>query len=304
MDPPAEAGLENLKFQFLANLDNSLVTFIILATPVSRHNSIQVLLRHPPHSTVLPTTTASSSDLRPRTSANSCPMFLGPTIQRWSLNRLVLRSHGLLFHSLCECVGVCFTGHPCLSHGQCFKAQSPSIPHLQYQSSRSPSCSISTSDSRYSTATARMLSLASILVPPLLFAHSHSSLFSHRVAVHLSLANNSLLQMHSAFGKHHRSRSSHSSHSVSFTNIALPRYLVKPCLSDILAIAIRLVQPSIYLSVTCVPLRYRLTPLLRYPMVSRSPIRQLSLSHPRSLSFCRCSLSSSSAKIHVTNHST
>ena len=106
-------------------------------------------------------------------------MFLRPTIQRWSLNRSVLRSHGLLFHSLCECVGVCFAGHPCFSDRAEFKGTEGLRSHIF----GIKVLDLTVGPSRLQIlgiqhATARMLSLASILVPPLFFAHSHSSLFA------------------------------------------------------------------------------------------------------------------------------
>jgi hypothetical protein len=98
-------------------------------------------------------------------------------------------------------------------------------------------------------ATAHRLSLASILVPRY-YWHPCIQVFSHYVADHLSLANNSLLQM-LRFWQTSSIKILAFFAFVSFTviAIALRAYPVKPCLSDILAIAIRLVQPSIYLRV-------------------------------------------------------
>jgi hypothetical protein len=78
-------------------------------------------------------------------------------------------------------------------------------------------------------ATAHRLFSASILVPPLFFAHSYSSHFASCCGSSV-VTNNSVFADDPAFGKPLRSRSSHSSHSVSFTVIAIAlRAISSPC---------------------------------------------------------------------------
>jgi len=178
-------------------------------------------------------------------------MLLRPTIQRWSLNRsVVLRSHGLLFHSLCEGVSVRFAGHPCFS-GRPFNGGVKDAEGLRshifgIQDHAPHSCSILTSDSRYSSCYSSSLTGC----PWQAFSYHRCSsyiciqVFSHCVADHLSLANNSLLQMHpllaNIIDQDHRIIRIQSPSRISpFRAISS-----KPYLSDI---AIRLVQPSIYI---------------------------------------------------------
>jgi len=95
-------------------------------------------------------------------------------------------------------------------------------------------------------AAAHRLSLASILVPRC-SSHICIQVFSY-VADHLSLANNPLLQMHpllaNIIDQDHRILRTCLIHGLSL--LSSTRY---PVLSIILAIVIRLVQPSLYLPV-------------------------------------------------------
>ena len=78
MDPPAEAGLKNLKFQFLANLDNSFVTFII-----PPHQYLGIIL-FKSYTALIPTLQFHQQQLQHRPqifilepTASSCPCFSG-----------------------------------------------------------------------------------------------------------------------------------------------------------------------------------------------------------------------------------
>jgi hypothetical protein len=126
-----------------------------------------------------------------------------------------------------------------------------------------------------------------ILVPWWLFEISHSSL-SYHVADHLSLANNSLLQMHPLLANiidledHRLLRFHHLNHE--YRPSALSRqHLVYQISSLSLSASF---NRAYTLSLVFPYATDSVTPLHCYPMVSS--IHQLRLSHPRSLSSCRC----------------
>jgi hypothetical protein len=127
-------------------------------------------------------------------------------------------------------------------------------------------------------------------------SHIRILVFSHHVADHLLYQTIHIVTDDPAFGKHPRSRSSHSCicliHGLSLLSSALSRHLV--------AIAIRLVQPSIYLW-SLILLSYRLRHSITAATVPLSPLpssqslKLSSLSHPVAVLVVRYN--------HVTNRS-